>query len=387
MGFPGDGRPSPFGEQPADTPPGQYGEGGPYGPGAAGMPPAGDGDPDATRIERPRQYGSGPQPGYGSGQQPAYGTSPYAPPSPTGPYGPPPAAPFGAPSGPQQPQPPAWNAPPPGGGFGGPPGPPGPPYGPPPGKSGGKKTGLIIGGIVAAVVILGGGGTAVALVANSHDGPAPKPTHTAAQPTASSPASTAAPTPTSTAPGDARWLKIANRTTDPKPLTIAELFNRSRVSDHGRSYREVIHGASTNCAATVTGAQIKAAETAGHCTQLLRATYLRADRKVMGTVSISNLSTYAAAHHAFLAAAGGQQYVTPLPGKSGRTARLGRGAALGIRQVRGHYLILSWVQYADGHRPATASGRKQLSAFHSDVVSTTLARPLSYRMITGRPRS
>lgn len=396
MAYPGDGHPSPYGE-PADTPPGQYGEGGPYGPGAAGMPAAGD--PDATRIERAHPYGSGPQAPYGSGPQ-----SPYAPPSPAGPYGPPPdpagyprpATPFGdpsgfGPSGPQQPQPPAWNAPPPGGGFGGPsgppPGPPGPPYGPPPGTSGGKKTGLIIGGIVAAVVILGGGGTAVALAVHSGGDPAPKPSRTGAQPTAGSPASTAAPTPTSTAPGDSRWLKIANRTTDPKPLTIAELFDRSRVSDHGRSYREVIHGASTNCAATVTGARIKAAETAGHCTQLLRATYLRADRKVMGTVSISNLSTYAAAHHAFLAAAGGQQYVTPLPGKSGRTARLGKGAALGIRQVRGHYLILSWVQYADGHKPATASGRKQLSAFHSDVVSTTLARPLSYRMITGRPRS
>lgn len=420
MGYPGDGRPSPYGEPPADTPPGQYGEGGPYGPGAAGMPTAGDGyDPDATRIERAPQfgggeqapyspYGNGPQPGYGSGQQPAYGTgpqapygsgpqSPYAPPRPSGPYGPPPgqgypqtATPFGdppgyGPSGPQPPQDPAWSAPPPGGGFGGPP--PGPPYGPPPGKSGGKKTGLIIGGIVAAVVILGGGGTAVAFAVNSDDDPAPKPTRTGAQPTASSPAASATPTPTSTAPGSSRWQKIASRSTDPKPLTTAELFSRSRVSAHGRSYHQVIHGATTRCSATVTGSRIKAAETAGHCTQLLRATYLRGDRKVMGTVSISNLSTYAAAHRAFEAAAGGQQYVTPLRGKSGRTARLGRGAALGIRQVKGHYLILSWVQYADGHKPATASGRKQLSAFHSDVVSTTLARPLSYRMITGRPRS
>lgn len=381
------------------------------------MPGADDGsDPDATRIERAPQfgggrpnpyaspYGTGPQPGYGSGQQPAYGSgpqSPYAPPIPSGPYGPPPeagpgypqtATPFGDPSGygpagPQPPQDPAWSAPPPGGGFGGPPGPPGPPYGPPPGKSGGKKTGLIIGGVIAAVVLLGGGGTAVALAVNSGDDPAPKPTRTGAQPTAGSPAASATPTPTTTAPGSGRWLKIASRTTDPKPLTTAELFGRSRLSAHGRSYRQVIHGATTHCSATVTGSRIKAAETAGHCTQLLRATYLRGDHKVMGTVSISNLSTYAAAHHAFEAAAGGQQYVTPLRGKSGRTARLGRGAALGIRQVRGHYLILSWVQYADGHKPATASGRKQLSAFHSDVVSTALARPLSYRMITGRPRS
>jgi len=419
MGYPGDEWPSPYGERPADTPPGQYGGGDPYGPGAAAAPgghdpfrgypplnepPADDGaDPDATRIGQPNPFAGGPPPTpygapYGTGQQAPYGTgqqapygsgqqTPYGTPGPAGPYGPP-ASPYGdpsgygyAPSGPQQPQAPGWPGPP-GGGFGGPPG---PPPGPPP--QGGKKTGLIIGGIIGAVVLLGGGGTAIALTLSGGDDPAPKPTKTGAQPTASSSPSAASPTPTSTDTGGGRWLKIASRSTDPKPLTAAEVFGRTRVSDNGRTYRQVTRQATTDCSAAVTGTRIKAALSAGDCTQLLRATYLRGDGKVMGTVSISNLSDSAASRHAFSAAAGGKQYVTPLRGSSGRTARLGQGAALGIRQVRGHYLLLSWVQYADGHRPASSAGRKQLSAFHKDVVSATLARPLSYRMITGRPRN
>ena len=405
MGYPGDEWASPYGERPADTPPGPYGAGDPYRPGAGATPgahdphrgyppvhepPADDGaDPDATRIGGPGLGGPPP--------------SPYGTPGPSGPYGPP-VSPYGdpsgngnapsgpqqpyAPSGPQQPygpygpsgpqQPPGWAAPPPGGGFG----PPGPPPGPPPGKSG-NKTGLIIGGIVAAVVIFGGGGTAVAFALNSGDDPAPKPTTTAARPTAT--ATTPAPSPTRTVPSG-RWRKIADRSTDPKPLTLAEVFNRTRVSAHGRSYRQVRRQAGTDCPALVTGSRLRAALSAGACTQILRATFLRSDGKVMGTVSISNLSDAAKSRSAFSAAAGGKQYVTPLKGP-GRTARLGQGAALGIRQVRGHYLLLSWVQYADGHRPASSAGHKQLSAFHKDVVSATLARPLSYRLFTGRPRS
>lgn len=413
MGYPGDEWASPYGERPADTPPGPYGGGDPYRQGAAAAPsghdphrgypplnepPADDGfDPDATRIGGP---------GLGAPQTPQTPQTPYGTPGPSGPYGPP-ASPYGdpsghgyapsgpqqpyapsgpqqpygpyGPSGPQQPQPPGWApGPPPGGGFG----PPGPPPGPPPGRSGGK-TGLIIGGIIGAVVILGGGGTAVAVALNSGDDPAPKPTKTAAQPTASD--TKPAPSPTSTVPSG-RWKKIASRATDPKPLTLGEVFGRTRVSAHGRSYRQVKRDAATDCPAQVTGSRLRAALSAGDCTQILRATYLRGDGKVMGTVSISNLSTAPKSHTAFTAAAGGKQYVTPLKGP-GRTARLGQGAALGIRQVRGHYLLLSWVQYADGHRPASSAGRKQLSAFHNDVVSATLARPLSYRLITGRPRN
>jgi hypothetical protein len=242
---------------------------------------------------------------------------------------------------------------------------------------------LIIGGIVAVVILLGGGGTALAF-AMKKDPPKPKPTPTAAQPTRSPTEARPTPTETGTPSSGKRWLKLASRSTDPHAITLSEMFGKSHLTDHHRSYRLVTRQGTRSCDSVITGSKLRAALTAGNCTQVLRATYLRGDGKLMGTVSISNLADYSGVKNAFSAAAGGQQYVDPLRG-SGPTARLGRGFARGISQVKGHYLILSWVQYTNGHRPSTA-GRKQLTAFHDDVVSAALVRPLGYRMLTGRPQ-
>jgi hypothetical protein len=387
MGYPGDEwPPSPYGERPANTPPGQYGGGDPYGPGASdapgghdpyrGYPPLNDPQGPPPDQADTRFFGDAPAYG-GSGRQPPYGasaTGPYGPPQPY--TEPPPYGGYG-PSGPQMPAGPGgWQGPP--GGYGGPPG---------NGPGGGKgKMMLIIGGVVAVVILLGGGGTALAFAMKKDDPPKPQPTRTEAQPTPTRSPTEASPTPTDTGakPSSGRWLKLASRSTDPHAITLSEMFGKSRLSGHGRSYRLVTRQETKSCESVMTGGKLRAALTAGNCTQVLRATYLRGDGKLMGTVSISNLDDYSGVRTAFLAAKGGQQYVDPLRG-SGRTAKLGRGAALGIRQVKGHYLILSWVQYSNGQRPSDA-GRKQLSAFHDDVVSAALARPLGYRMITGRPQ-
>ena len=272
--------------------------------------------------------------------------------------------------------------------MGTPAGPGGPGYGGPPPQGphggGGGKALLIIGGIVGVVVLLGGGGTALAFALKSGDDPGPQPTHTQAQPTKSAYRPSPTPSGTGATPSTgSRWRKLGNRSTDPQPLTLREVFGHSRLHAHGHRYRLAGRERTSSCDSAVTGGTLRAALTAGDCTQLLRATYLRDDGKVMGTVGIGNLDDTSGVRRAFSAAAGGEQYVTPLRG-SGRTSALGRGAALGVRQVKGHYLVLSWVQYADGHKPSP-SGRKQLTAFHNDVVSAALARPLAYRMLTGRP--
>lgn len=393
MGYPGDEwPPPPYGERPSDTPPGQYGGGDPYGPGAAGAP----GGHDPYRGYPPLNDPQGQQPG--PADTPYYGGGdPYATGGAQGPYGPPSGSPYGqpqpfseqpygyAPSGPQMPGPPGQTAP--GGWQGAPPGY-GTPAGGPPGGGGGgnSKMLLIIGGIAAVVVLLGGGGTALAFALNKDDPPPkPQPTKTEAQPTRSPTEPSPTPTDTGSPTSGGRWLKLASRSTDPHAITLSEMFGKSHLSEHGRAYRMVTRSQTRSCTSVITGSRLRAAMSAGDCTQVLRATYLRSDGKLMATVSISNLDDYAGVKRAFSAAAGGQQYVTPLRG-SGRTASIGRGAALGIRQVKGHYLLLSWVQYTDGHRPSGSAGRKQLANFHDDVVTAALARPLGYRMITGKPQ-
>lgn len=323
-------------------------------------------------------------------QQPPGGQYPHpnpygggAPPDPLG--GPPPGGP--PPTGP-----PPYGGPP-GGGYGAPPG----------GNRPKGRRALIIGVVCVAVVVLAGtGAVALTFVFKDDQGSAPKQPVAASSSPATSPPTTPPASPTETGPsagspapptGSAsRWLKIADRSSDPAPLTPDELFGEHTLS-HGkktghdakrRTYKLVERAKTKKCRSAVKGGKLRAALHTYDCDQLLRATYLRTDGKLVGTVGVANLTNSHGAKKAFTSASGGKQYVTPLPG-SGKSARVGQGAALGIRQEKGHYLILSWVQYTDGHRPNSAE-RKKLSQFHEDVVSEAISDPLGYRMLHGKPQ-
>lgn len=341
MGYPGEGwQPPPeHGSQghPPYPPQGQaggYGQGGGSGYPGGWQQPAGE-----------------PQQGYG-GQNPPLGGGSY--------YGG--GQPPGGPGGPD--------------GFG--------PYGPPPPRN---KAPLIIAGVAAAVLVVGGGGVALAL--GLHKGEHPKSHRPKAHASSFTPPtpsySTASDSPSySPSPGvggGGFCMKLCSRKTDPKRLTLSEVF-KHHVTGSTNSYRLDGRSSTSSCGTAIRGSALASALREHGCNQLLRATYERSDGTIIGTTGIANLSTYSGAKTVLKAAGKHNQSVLPLPG-SGRSAHIGHTNAYGVRQVRGHYLILSWVQFAD--HSATASDESTLSQFHQDIVNGSISTALSSRMITGKP--
>ena len=397
MGYPGDQEPPPEGGEhdPYGRPPyrgepyggqtmpygGQYGsqyEGGqpPYG--ASHPPPPYGGQPPYGPAGPP-----GPQRPYGPA--PAQGGSPYGPP---GPYGP--EQPYGGPYGPpaygqpHQGQPPAgagW--PPAGEGHGGPGGPGG--FGPqyphyePPRRN---NLPLIIGAVVAVLILLGGGGGALYMaLGNDSDDPPASPR---ARSTAAAPPPSASPSVSpSAAPTGNPLTRLDTRDNDPQPLTLREVFGKKRVEASGKTYTRAARKENKDCSDAVKGADLRAALRAGGCTQVLRASYVGESGKVVNTVGIANLEDADAVEKASSAAEGSDSFISPLRG-SGPARKLGRGNALGAQLTRGHYLVLSWVQYADGHKPSGTED-KRLTRHDEDVFDETVLSALSYRMLTGKP--
>src|SRR6185437_11892832 len=76
----------------------------------------------------------------------------------------------------------------------------------------------------------------------------------------------------------------------------------------------------------------------GGCTQVVRASYLSSNRKVMATIGVLNLSDVAAAEKAGKAS-GAAQFIRQLPGPHGPTRNLSKGTGIEVAEIKGHYLI------------------------------------------------
>lgn len=237
---------------------------------------------------------------------------------------------------------------------------------------------LVIGAIVGAIVIVGGG---VMIAGSLGSDPAKKTASGSARPqqTGASNAPTspsAKPTPTAGPLG----AKLKSRTTDPRALALSEVFKRHRFG----KYVLTAQRQDRNCAKVVHGARFAAVLKAGHCTQLLRATFTTTNGKLIGTIGVANLATATAARKAQSAGAGKDAWLLPLPG-SGTTKKIGKGSALGTTEARGHYLLLSWVQRPDG-KDLPTSQRGTVSTFVSQVIlGSNLGTALQYRGISGKP--
>jgi hypothetical protein len=196
---------------------------------------------------------------------------------------------------------------------------------------------LLIG--IAVLALLVGGGIGVALLVN---GPEPKET-AAPAPEPSAPSVTASPTeaPSPASTGSAQ-IDIGARSTDPKPLTVAEVFPGQTVSFNGSTYR--IHGteATSNCKNGAYGQLATALGTAG-CSQIVRATVADPSSQYLVTVGIANLPTQAASDDIY--------ELLEDPAKNGYFTRLsGTGPAKDFASsrdtvigslARGHYVIFA----------------------------------------------
>jgi hypothetical protein len=180
-----------------------------------------------------------------------------------------------------------------------------------------------------------------------------------------------------------KWKHIQNRLDDPVPLSLAELFP-AHVNAGVRNYARTAQRESTNCRKAVFGTRLKAAVRKG-CSQALRASYLSANHRRMGTIGVLNLATASAAAKLGKIVAAPRQFVEPLPAAHGPTRNMGKGNGVVWAVAKGHYLILMWVQYANLQSPATAATRKNLMQFVNDLYQKTANQSLTGRMVTGKP--
>lgn len=225
-----------------------------------------------------------------------------------------------------------------------------------------------------ALIVVAGSGTYFYL-AGSQQPPRP-----AAAPAASQTAGpTAQPSPTPSG----RWGHIQTRRADPQPLTLTELFPTG-FSSTGSAYSKTAARAGRHCSAAVLGSRLQAAVRAAGCTQVMRASYLSGNRKLMGTIGVLSLKTARLAGRAGRAA-GPSEFIAQLRGAKGPTRNLTKGTGIEEAEVKGHYLILIWAEFANLHAPKGAAKKQELEHFCTLLLANTANVSLSQRLVTGTP--
>ena len=184
-------------------------------------------------------------------------------------------------------------------------------------------------------------------------------------------------------PALGKWQHIGNRNQDPAALTLTQLYPPQFVLN-GSSYQRTAATVTKNCTLAVFGSSLQSALQAGKCTAILRASYLLGNGKMMGTVGVANLDTSSAAQKAGQAT-GPQDIIAPLSGQKGPTAKLGTGTGVVQAEIKGHYLILMWVEFTSLKAPATPAQRQELETFAANLVTGSANIDLSTRMLSGKP--
>ncbi|MDQ2812040.1 MAG: hypothetical protein M3Z75_09220 [Actinomycetota bacterium] len=179
-----------------------------------------------------------------------------------------------------------------------------------------------------------------------------------------------------------KWQHIGTRTQDPEPLTVDVLFPPQFVLN-GSSYLRTAASVTKNCSPVVYGAQLQAALKSGGCTQVARASYLSGNGQMMGTVGVVNLTSTAAASKAGQLT-GPQAIIAPLSAKKGPTRQLGNGTGVVQAEVKGHYLILMWAEFANLKSPPNSAARQALEQFAANLVTGSANINLSTRMLSGK---
>jgi hypothetical protein len=187
----------------------------------------------------------------------------------------------------------------------------------------------------------------------------------------------------SPSPALGTWGHIATRALDPAPLTLAELFPAS-FTNGTASYVRTAQKGKVHCAGALSGSQLVAAVSHAGCTQAMRASYLASDHKLMGTIGVLNLVTVTAAERAGRAT-GPSEFIGQLPGARGLTKNLTKGTGIEAAEVKGHYLVLVWAEFANLRTPRTPLQKSQLEEFITLLMQRTANVSLATRQVTGSP--
>jgi hypothetical protein len=181
------------------------------------------------------------------------------------------------------------------------------------------------------------------------------------------------------------YCHIELRTDDPKPLTLAELFSPAftNETDHG-SFTRVGTKVDTTCSNAVIGQDLVTALQNDKCNQVLRASYVSGDNKIMGTIGVANVATTNEAHEAGRLV-GTNDFIAPLSTTNGVGKKLGQGTGVVEAEYKGHYLIMVWVEFTSTTAPANNAQDQQLQQFGTDLIADTANIDLSQRMVNGEP--
>ena len=203
----------------------------------------------------------------------------------------------------------------------------------------------------------------------------------ASQPTASATTNSGSPSPSSSL---GAWQHITARTDDPAPLTLPQLFPARFTADN-TSYVRTVEAGSGSCRGAVFGSRLQAAVRRNGCDQVMRASYLDARQKMMGTIGVLNLADFTGASRAGHVT-GSSDFIAQLDAHSGPTRNLTKGTGLEEAEVKGHYLILTWVEYTTLGSPSSNAQKLALKTFSENLISDTANVSLTSRMVTGNPQ-
>jgi hypothetical protein len=179
------------------------------------------------------------------------------------------------------------------------------------------------------------------------------------------------------------WQHIGTRAGDPTPLTVGQLFPATFSA--GGSYVRTAQAGSSDCTSAVFGSALQSAVRKHGCSQVMRASYLSTTEKMMGTIGVLNLADSTAAS-AVGKVTGSSEFIAQLTSASGPTHNLTKGTGLEEAEVKGHYLILTWVEFTSLHAPNTSAEKAQLKTFSADLINQTANVSLTSRMVTGDPQ-
>ena len=82
---------------------------------------------------------------------------------------------------------------------------------------------------------------------------------------------------------------------------------------------------------------------------------------------------------------GVQTCALPISGLHGPTRNLTRGTGIEVAEIKGHYLILVWTEFANLGAPKGKKQRRELTKFSADLFAGTANVSLTSRMVTGNP--
>jgi hypothetical protein len=181
-----------------------------------------------------------------------------------------------------------------------------------------------------------------------------------------------------------QWQHIGTRAEDRTPLTLSQLFP-AQFPAAGGKYTQTAQLAGTDCSKAVFGARLRSAVRKHSCSQVMRASYLSSGQKLMGTIGVLNLGTSADAS-AVGKVTGSGEFIAQLAAHHGLTRKLTKGTGLEEAEVKGHYLIMTWVEFTTLHAPKTAAQKTELKTFSADLINQTANVSLTSRMVTGSPQ-